>query len=293
MWRMLFKRVGWLVSFGFLWIPFGCFAFTVSPSVIDVPFTSEEPVVQVISVTNTTAIVQTYEARIQEVFFAEDGSIASFADVDSRVGVSVDESHLQLEPGVEGAFAVTFSHPEAVASSQVFGLLITEYGGDVQQISGGFVALLFPEKVVTDELLSFRIDLFTVVQEHDDIRVVAQFANTGDVLVRPSSIIVVTNQFDREIERFVFADHEGRLPVGTARVFSENLPFDSFGVFHLGGEVTFTLLSLAEGGGEVQRASAVLATRPGIGIFYIAGILSVLLLVGFVFLVKRRGILRA
>lgn len=274
----------------FLFLPFPCLAFTVSPAVVDVPFVAQERVVQVFSIVNTTERVQTYVVEIQEVFFAQDGNVSSFADSDPRLGAFVDVPRLSLAPGAEGMITVTFSFPEMVSPSDVFGLVLTEQEGDAQDLSSGFVALLFPTGITSD-VPAFRIDAFTVVEDGHDLRVVGQFTNTGTILARPASFVVVHDRFAHEISRFVFAEHEGRLPVGTTRVFSEALPF-SFGFFHLGGDVTFTLWSFAEGSDDVQRASVVLATRPGLGIFFIAGGFVFLLFVAIIFF-YRRGILRS
>lgn len=274
-------------------LPFSASAFTVSPSVVDFTVPSDgSSVSQVVSLLNTTDIEQTYEAKVQEVFFAEDGSIASFAEVDRRIGASVDVSRLTLLPGEEGALTIAFAHPEEIRSSHVFGLVITEKNGEVDQLSQAFVVLFFPEGALSETLPMFRIDLFTILREGKDFVGVAQFTNTGEALVRPASLIVVTDRFHNEIGRYAFAQYEGRLPLGTSRTISSMLPFSSFGWWHPGGDVTFTLLSVADGGNEVQQASVVYATRPGVGVLFVGALIILFGSIFVLFLWKRRGILR-
>lgn len=283
-----------VIIFLALLFPFSCLAFSVSPAVVDVAFPIDGSVVtQVFSLTNTQEVAQTYVAKVQEVTFTADGSIAGFSDVSSDIGAVVDPSQVTVLSGGTQTFTVTFTHSDVVTSAQIFALFLTEKGGDHQEVSDAFAALLFPQGIASSSLPSLRIDAFTFIDDGGDIRAVAQLTNTSDVLVRPASMLIGQDRFGKEIGRWVFAPDAGRLPVGTTRVVSDILPLTSLGFWHVGGDVTFTLLSIPDTGGDVQRASITFFTYPGIGIWIVGG--AVLLFgVGIVvFFFKKRGILRS
>lgn len=276
--------------------PVGCFAFEASPSVSDLSFSeSEDTVTQVISVLNTEASQKTYEARLVLVAFASDGSIADFFDVPHDIDAHVFPEFAEVSASAEQAFTVEFSHPEKITADQVFGLVIHEQGLENQELSSAFVALIFPRNAaLTDVKNSFRIDAFTIVSVENVFQAIAQFTNTGDVVIKPTSILVARDMFGRELFRSVFADQVGRLPVGTTRVIADVLPYNHFGFWHVGGPVLFSLLSVADdGGGFVQQASVEFMTTPGNGVIG-AVVCAVLFFIGgMVFFWKRRGILRA
>lgn len=276
-------------------LPGACFAFEVSPSVSDLSFSeSTGEVTQLISVFNTEVDQKMYEAVVKLVNFASDGSISGFSDVPRAVGASVSPGIIEVPAGTEQVFTVLFSYPEKVTSDQVFGLVISEKGLENQQLSSAFVALMFPEGAASvDSEHSFRIDAFTIVFADDVLQAVAQFTNTGDAVVKPTSIIIAQDIFGRELARSVFADQASRLPVGTTRVITDALPYDHFGFWHVGGPVSFSLLSVADGGGAVQQASVELDTIPGIGVVVVVACVALLFIGGIIFLLKRRGILRA
>lgn len=289
-----FFSVAILFCFGFF--PLTVAAFEVSPSVVDVSFaTGVSEVTQVFSLVNTSDQVRLYEAELQLVSFAPDGSIVGFSDIPSDFDAVVSPPIAEIAPGVEQVFTVVFPHPEQVAADQVFALLAQEQSLQGGEILSGFVALLFPQDVAQTLPGSFRIDAFAVVpsSDEDSLEVLAQFTNTGGTLVRPASIIIVSNRFGTEIGRFVFASHEGRLPVGTTRTISDTLFSPDFGFWHVGGPVTFTLMSVPVEGGDVQQASVELATGFGAGVLF-GGIFFIFLGACLVvFLFKKRGILRS
>lgn len=296
---MFFSRVrrgvlSFFVAFIFV-LPGTCFAFEASPSVSDLSFSEGTgEVTQLISVFNTEVDQKTYEAVVKLVNFASDGSIAGFSDVPRAVGASVSPGIVEVPAGTEQVFTVLFSYPEKVTSDQVFGLVISEKGLENQQLSSAFVALMFPEGVASaDSENSFRIDAFTIVFAEDVLQAVAQFTNTGDVVVKPASIIIAQDIFGRELARSVFADQSGRLPVGTTRIVTDMLPYDHFGFWHVGGRVSFSLLSVADGGGAVQQASVELDTIPGMGVIVAAVCVALFFVGGIIFLLRRRGILRS
>lgn len=282
-----------LLAFFFSSIPVSCFAFSVSPSVADVSFATSGEVTQIFSVVNTQDVAQTYDARVQTVLFAADGSIGSFADVASGIQVSVDPREAVIAPGESGVFTVTFLGPQHVSSSDVFALILTENSTDSQEVSDAFAALIFPQGIASEDPGSLRIDAFTFLRDGADIRAVAQLTNTSEVLVRPVSLLVAQDGFGHEIGRFAFAQNAGRLPVGTTRVVSDVVSFSALGFWHLGGDVTFTLLSIPDTGGVVQQATLVFFTYPGMGVWIVGGVFLFFLLGIFLLLVKRRGILRS
>lgn len=293
--RLLSGVVAFFCAGFFFFFPFFAFAFEVSPSVIDVSFGEGiSEVTQVFSIVNTLDEVRLFEARVQQVTFASDGGIAAFTDISSEVGARVSPPVVEVNPAAEQTFTVTFTHPEFVTADQVFALVVQERSQEGEELLSGFVGLIFPQDVAEALPGSFRIDAFTVAPSSEEgaLEAFVQFTNTGSVLVRPASVIILTNRFGTEIGRVAFASHEGRLPVGTTRVVSDLLPSPDFGFWHMGGPVTFTLLSLPAEGGEVQQASIQVPTRMGKGILF-SGVLFVFLgacLVIFFF--KKRGILR-
>lgn len=293
MFRAFFSVV---ILFCLEFFPLTVAAFEVSPSVVDASFaTGVSEVTQVFSLVNTSEQVRLYEAELQFVSFASDGSIAGFSDIPSDFDVLVSPPIAEVASGAEQVFTVVFSHPEQVAADQVFALLVQEQNLQGGEVLSGFVALLFPQDVLQVLPGSFRIDAFAVVpsSDEDSLEALAQFTNTGSVLVRPASIIIVSNRFGTEIGRFVFASNEGRLPVGTTRTVSDTLFSPDFGFWHVGGPVTFTLMSVPVEGGDVQWASVELATGFGMGVL-LSGILFIFLGACFVvFLFKKRGILRS
>lgn len=287
----MFRRLFSLFLFGLFFIPQSVFAFRVSPSVVDLSFSDASVVTQVISLVNIEESSRAYDARVQRVVFAPDGSIAHFEPVPAEVGMSVSPENITVAPGKEELFTITFAHPDQVLASDVFSLVLSERFQDHGDLSGGFVVLFFPESVVQPGEVAFRIDAFAVKKE-DPLRVVAQFSNTGSAVVKPVSLLVAKDFLGRERYRGFFAEHEGRLPVGSTRVLEERLPFSDFGVWHIGGPVTFLLASVGLQGGEVQQARIVLQTMPGIGVITILFCGVVCLLGGVLRFVKRRGILR-
>lgn len=296
MFRVFFRRVALFSSLLFFFFPSLVFAFEVSPSVVDLSFGEDvSEVTQVFSIINTFDEVRLYEARVQQVTFASDGSIASFSDISSEIGATVSPPFAEVNPALEQTFTVTFTHPEVVTADQVFALVIRERSTQGDELLSGFVALVFPQDILGASTPSFRIDAFTVVPsvEQNALEAFAQFTNTGSVLARPASIIVVSNRFGRELGRFAFASYEGRLPVGTTRVVSDLLPPPDFGFWHVGGPVTFTLLSVPVEGGEVQGASVKISSSVGVGILLIGALLVFFGSCLVVFLLKKRGILRS
>jgi hypothetical protein len=290
----LFFRSFVAVFLGFLF-PFFCFGFSVTPPVADITLSSDGSLVtQVFSLTNSHEFSRDYTAKVQEVTFTSDGSIASFRDVSYDIGVSVEPESVAVPSRASQTFTVSFAHPDMITVSQVFALVLTEEGGAGQEVTDAFAALLFPQGVVTSAMPVFRIDAFTFFQDGEDVRAAARFTNTGEVLVRPVSIIVTENRFGHEIGRFAFVQDAGRLPVGTTRVVSDVISLDSLGFWHVGGDVTFTLLSIPDVGGEVQRATITFFTYPGLGVWIVGGAIFIFIIVVTVLLFrKKRGILRA
>jgi hypothetical protein len=273
-------------------VPLFCFAFEVSPAVSDISFSGDD-VTQVISVKNTDADARLYRAEVQEVYFAPDGTIAEFVPPAVDLGAAVTPTYGEITTGGEQLFTVSFLHPEYVLPDDVFALVVYEQQ-QATQVAGGFIALLFPSDFFQDAPGSFRIDAFQVFFDEAGIQGVAQMTNTSDVLVRPTSMIIVTDVFGRELGRFAFAAYEGRLPVGTTRVVHDVFPFTGFGFWHVGGRVNFTLLSVGDGeGGEIQHASVTLETFPGKGMMAIVCGIAVLFMVGIILWKKRTGILRS
>lgn len=278
---------------GFL-APSFCFAFSVTPPVADIALSSDgSPVTQIFSLTNLYDFSRDYTAEVQEVAFTSDGSIASFRDVPDDVGVSVDPDYSVVPSAGTQAFTVSFAHPDMITASQVFALVLTEGGDPGQEVTDAFAALLFPQGVVTSVSPMFRIDAFTFFQDGGDVRATAQFTNTGEVLVRPISIILAEDRLGRELGRFAFVQDAGRLPVGTTRVVSDVIPLGSLGLWHVGGDVTFTLLSVPDVGGEVQQATITFFTYPGLGIWIVGSVIFLFVIIATIILIrKRRGILR-
>lgn len=281
--------------FFFFLSPFACLAFSVSPSVSDVSFFGDQDEVsQLISVVNTDTVERRYSAELVLLSFASDGSISDFSDVSRDLEVDVFPKNAQVPAGAEQIFTVIFSRPERVTSDQVFGLLLHERGALDEQVSPAFVALLFPQlDEFSAPLASFRIDAFSVSPVDAGLQAVVQFTNTGTVVVRPSSFIIARNIFGRELARSVFVEQSGRLPVGTTRVFVESLPYTDFGFWHVGGPVSFSLLSFVEGSHMSAQASVHFFTFPGLGVI-ICAVSFVIFFVGTVlFFLKKRGILFA
>ncbi len=295
MFRYFFLRFVFFFSL-FSFFPFVTFAFEVSPSVVDVSFGGDiSEVTQVFSVFNTFGDVRVYTAEVQEVIFAADGSIAGFSSISSEIDASVSPSFVSLNPATEQSFTVRFAHPEAVTADQVFALVVHERRTQDDELVSGFVALVFPQDISGTLQGSLRIDAFAVTPsfaEHT-LEISAQFTNTSDVLVRPTSMIVISNRFGTELGRLAFSPFAGRLPVGTTRRVSDVFPLFDFGFWHVGGPVTFTLLTAPFAGGAVQRASVHVSTNLGSGIFLVS-VCFLFFLVGLVvFWVKKRGILRS
>ncbi len=287
------KAISFFIVCAFFF-PAACFAFEVSPSVSDISFFEvSEEITQVISVVNTGIDKKTYEVEVKLVDFASDGSIVGFSDVPSVVGVYVFPEVAEVLANTEQVFTVEFSYPEKVTADQVFGLVIHEKGLGNQQLSSAFVALMFPKDVpLADVENFFRIDAFTIISLEGALQAVAQFTNTGGAVVKPTSILIAQDIFGRELVRWVFADQAGRLPAGTTRIVTDMLPYDHFGFWHVGGPVSFSLLSVANGGGAVQQASVELVTIPGAGVIAGAVCVALFFVGGVTFLLKRRGILR-
>lgn len=278
----------------FLIVPQISNAFEVSPTVADVSFAdTSHSIEQIFSVTHREQEVKTYVAEVRLVVFSEDGSIQDLVEVPADIELSVSPLLAEVLPESEQIFTVTFGAPLRVSPDQVFALVLREQGGDDQQLTSGFIALMFPEDLEEQALGSFRIDAFTVGFVERELRAVAQFTNTGDVLLKPQSLVVVEDFFGRELFRGVFAAHEGRLPVGTTRVIFDVLPVVDFGFWHIGGEVTFSLLSVASPESDVQQAVVTLATIPGNGVLGIVGCAVLSCVGGIVFLWRKRGILRS
>ena len=266
-------------------------AFQVSPSVIDSDFSGIAPVVELISVKNDDVLSHRYKALLKKVSFASDGTIASFSDISLDVGVSVSPGDLIVSSGDEGIYTVTFAHPEQIFANDVFALLVEERDVESQNISGSIATLFFPEAVAEPVSPMFRIDALGASMGEGELSVKAQFTNTGNVFVRPASLLVVKDVFGREIFQGVFAQNEGRLPVGTTRTVSDSIVTSFLGPWHLGGGIALTLVSVPVQGGSVERASVRIETWPGIGVLSVAsGLLCVLGI--FVFFFKKRGILR-
>ncbi|MEK9156991.1 MAG: hypothetical protein AAB448_02570 [Patescibacteria group bacterium] len=291
-----FRRgvISFFVAFTFF-LPSACFAFDVLPSVSDVSFSAEMgEVTQLISVFNRGVDQKMYDAEIQLIIFAPDGSIAGFSDVPSVIGASVSPKIAEVPADTEQVFTVVFSHAEQVTPDQVFGLVIHERELEYQQLSSAFVAFIFPEGVASAGFeASFRIDAFSVTLTEGVLQGVVQFTNTGTVVAKPTSIILAQDMFGRELARSVFAEQTGRLPVGTTRVIVDVLPYDHFGFWHVGGPVSFSLLSVVDEGGVVQWASVELFTTPGKGVIAVMACSALFFAGGAIFLLKRRGILQA
>lgn len=286
------RRLFSLFLFGFFFcVPRFVSAFQVSPSVVDLSFSDASVVTQVVSLVNIEESTRVYDARVQRVVFAPDGSISRFEPVPVEVGMSVSPQNATVAPDQEEFFTITFAHPDEVLASHVFSLVLSERLEDNGELSGGFVVLLFPESVAQPGEVAFRIDTFSVQQENF-LHVVAQFSNTGSAVVKPTSLLVAKDFLGRERYRGFFGEHEGRLPVGSTRVLEEELPFADFGMWHVGGPVTFILSSVGLQGGEVQRATVVLQTMPGTGVVMILFCGAICFLGAIFLLVKRRGILR-
>lgn len=269
-------------------------AFEIFPPVADVSFADGTQVIeQIFSVTHNESQPKTYEASVHVVTFFEDGSIDDLEEAPSSLSLDVSPASAVVLPGAEQMFTVTFGNSSLVTSEQVFALVLEERGNDDDRVSAGFIALLFPEDVQNTGNALFRIDAFSAVFADDGLRAVAQFTNTGTALVKPRSLIVVHDVFGRELFRGVFAEHEGRLPVGTTRIVSDTLSFVDFGVWHVGGFVDVSLFSLASVDGEMQYASIKRFTFPGVGILGSALFVFLLCVGAAVFLWKKRGILRA
>ncbi len=288
---MFIKKI--LLFIALILFPHPCFAFEVSPSVVDISFSQSTEVLQDFFVINTDNVQKIYEAEVKLVTFAPNGSISALSDIPESLEANVSPRTALVDAGVKQQFIITFLHPEKVTADQVFAVALYERGDVDTEVSGGFVTLLFPTDVVPEAQPSFRIDAFTVIPTDGGFRGIMQLTNTGDALVKPISVIFVHDMFGREIGRFVFADHEGRLPVGTTRVISDVLPFADFGLWHVGGRVTFDLDSVAVQGGEAQYASITLGTMPGKGVLFLAGGIVLLLVGVVVFFIKKRGILRS
>lgn len=279
------------IALGFF-IPVQTYALEVSPAIVDLSFSPEQgPVTQTFTLSVPEDDQKTYTALLQRVVFAPDGTIQDFFAIDAALGASV--TTLNGDHSEDQSFSVLFTHPELVAPDDVFGLVITEDAVRDRQISPGFIALIFPEHLLGDTPGTFRIDALTAALEHHELRVFAQFTNTSSVLVKPVSLILIQDMFGRELFRGVFAPHEGRLPVGTTRVVQDIFSHIDFGVWHVGGKVSLTLMSIGGEGGEVQQASVVVRTFPGKGFIGISLSIGVLLLIVVcAFLIKRRGILQ-
>lgn len=282
-----------LVCFFFI-IPHTGNAFAVSPSVADVFFSHTlDSVEQIFSLTHTEEQLKTYTAEVRLVVFSEDGNIQDLLEASSDIELSVFPRLAHVLPGSEQLFTVTFGAPSRVTSDQVFALILREQNSDDQQLTPGFIALIFPEGIENHSTASFRIDAFTVGFVEGKIQAITQFTNTGSALIKPQSILIAEDIFGRELFRSVFAEYEGRLPVGTTRVISDPLPVPDFGFWHVGGDVTFSLLSVASGGGDVQQASVTFSTIPGLGVFVVGGCVATFFVSGMVFLKRKRGILHS
>jgi hypothetical protein len=286
--KLLFFCLFFLFAF-----PFCGKAFEVRPAVVDIVFPPDSPeVTQTISVKNIDDADKLYEASMRRVTFAPDGSIAALQEVNGQDEVSLSPSFFPLSSQAEGAFTVTFSSPGRISHDRVFGLLITEKDVLGQEISGAFVVLLFPEPS-PDAVRHFRIDAFSVLPKEDGLEGIVQLSNLGETLVKPALVLVVTDKTGKEIDRFVFAEHEGRLPVGTSRVITDTLLLRDFGWWHPGGDLTFRLLATSGAGDEVQQAVVRLSSQVGMGYWILGALLFLLFGGGVVFLRKKQGILSA
>lgn len=266
-------------------------AFQVSPSVIDADFSGIVPIDELVSVKNDDELPHQYKASLKKVSFASDGTISSFPDISFDFGVSVSPESMVISSGDEGMYTVTFAHPERISANDVFALLIEEQDAEHQNISGSIATLFFPEAVAEPVSPMFRIDALSASLGEGEMNVETQFTNTGNVFVRPASLLVAKDMFGREIFQSVFAQNEGRLPVGTTRTVSDSIATSFFGPWHIGGEVTLTLVSVPVQGGPMEQASVRIETWPGVGVLSVA--LGLICAMGiFIFFFKKRGILK-
>lgn len=259
-----------------------------------------------ISIRNLTSVTETYYLFTRNIEGMQTDGIPIFSDEGETNGyaladwITLDTNQITLEPDQEGEVSFTMNVPDiATPGSHFGGVFISKDAPEIQRSGaavGYRVGNIISIRVNGDANLGATIRQFSTnkyLYGSTNVDFSVRVENEGNILIRPTGPIEITNMLGKQVDSVVFNEQRGAVFPGSIREYTQNWVGEGTG---FGRYEAVIALSYGEQGAIKTMSSTVSFWILPMNIILPAlGVLATLLLITYIFvrLYIRRALAQA